>query len=129
MRCGYRSSFSNQKSAVRRDLMLYPSESNRQSLCQEKFSIQHEQGAQANISDCSDMRTNFVTAAMVPAFSLASACNCKKRLCNPNHRDIKLGNMPMAAITSALRRLLLARLLEATAMVLASPTVSWRLIR
>ena len=66
------------------------------------------------------IRTNLVSALITPAFSLASACNCRKRLCSLNQRAIKLGNIPIAEITSALRKLLVARLLEATAMVLAS---------
>ena len=72
------------------------------------------------MNDCIEIRTNFDIAPMAPAFWLASACSCKKRLFNLYHRKMRFGSIPIAAITSALRRLLVARLLEAIAAALAS---------
>ena len=66
--------------------------------------------------DCCETRTNLVTAVITPVFSLASACNCRKRLCLSNHIDMMLGNMPIASITSALRKLLVAKLPASIAM-------------
>ncbi|MCY1381592.1 hypothetical protein D9M69_695180 [compost metagenome] len=66
------------------------------------------------------MRTNLLVAVTMPAFSLASACSCRKRPCSLNQRDMRLGSMPMASMTSALRRLLVASVPAVTAMPLAS---------
>ena len=71
-------------------------------------------------SDCIETCTNFVIAVTMPAFSLASACKFKNLPCILNQRPIRLGSMPMASMTSALRKLFVARLLEAIAMPLAS---------
>ena len=76
--------------------------------------------AKPKINDCNVTRTNLVVALITPAFSLASACKFKKRVCKPNQRLVKLGNMPIASITSALRKLLVAKLLALTAIEFAS---------
>ena len=73
-----------------------------------------------SISDCSDTLKNLVNAVTTAVFSLACACSCKNLPCNLYHRAIKLGSMPMASITSALRRLLVAKLPAAIAMLPAS---------
>ena len=72
------------------------------------------------MSDCNATVNDLDSAATTPAFSLASACRFRKRLCNLYQRDCILGSMPIASMTSALRKLLDATLPEAIAMELAS---------
>ena len=76
--------------------------------------------ANPKINDCNATRTNLVVAEIKLAFSLASTCKFKKRACKANQRLVKFGNIPIASITSALRKLLVAKLLELTAIALAS---------
>ena len=84
------------------------------------FPSNTNKAAKPKISDCKVTRTNLVAAAIMPAFSLASACRFKNLACKPNQRLVKLGNIPIASITSALRKLLVAKLLAFTAIELAS---------
>ena len=84
------------------------------------FPSSTSKAAKPKISDCKLTRTNFVVAVIMPAFSLASACNRKNLVCKLNQRLAKLGNMPIDSITSALRKLFVAKLLALTAIMLAS---------
>ena len=71
-------------------------------------------------SDCCARRTNFVRAAITAALRLASACNSKNFWCTLYQRWRKCGSMPMASITCALRKLLVASVLDVMDMALAS---------
>ena len=76
--------------------------------------------ANPKTKDCTEIRTSFVNELMREAFWLASACKRKKSRCCSNQRLRILGSIPIASITSALRKLLVAILEERIAVTLAS---------
>ncbi len=73
-----------------------------------------------SMRDCNATVEDFDIAVTTPDFSLASACRFRNLLCNLYQRACRLGNMPIASITSALRKLLDAMLVDTIAMAFAS---------
>ena len=86
----------------------------------EMLSSSTSKAPRPNMRDCKDTAVNLVQALIMPAFSLASACRLRNLLCSSYQRACKFCSIPMASMTSALRKLFVARELEATAIELAS---------
>lgn len=72
--------------------------------------------------DCKESRTNLVMEVTRAERSLAIRWLLRNLLCRLNQRRFKFGNIPNASITSALRKLVLARLLDIIYSLLASPS-------